>query len=112
MRKLEVIIRPERIDEIRAALDKKGIKGLTVTEVVGAGNQGGRPQTYRGHTFELLLLPKVKVEIVVDDRMVEDVVEVLCKAARTGEVGDGKIFIYPVEDVVRIRTGERGLAAV
>ena len=112
MKKVEAVIRPERTDAVRLALDRLGIKGLTVSEAVGAGHQGGRPQTYRGQTFELLLLPKVRVEIVVPDDKVEATVEALISAARTGAVGDGKIFISPVEEVVRIRTGERGAAAV
>ena len=106
MRKVEAIIKPFKLEEVREALSGIGIAGLTVTEVKGFGRQKGHTELYRGAEYVVDFLPKVKVEVVVGDNMVDQVVESLCRAARTGKIGDGKIFVYPVEQVVRIRTGE------
>ena len=108
MMKLEAIIRPSKLDDVKAALDEIGVKGITVISVMGAGKQRGRTQYYRGQEYVVNLLDKTKIEVVVADETVESVVEVITKAAYTGEIGDGKIFITKVEDCVRIRTGERG----
>lgn len=112
MKKLEMILRPECIDDVKAALAAVGVRGLTVTEAIGAGNQKGRSHVYRGSAYSLELLPKIRIEVIVDDSEVERVVDAVCKAAYTGEVGDGKIFISPVEEVIRVRTRERGVAAL
>ncbi|MCS6830381.1 MAG: P-II family nitrogen regulator [Armatimonadota bacterium] len=112
MIKVEAIIRPQKVDEVKAALSEIGIAGITVTEVHGSGKQKGYTQTYRGAEYTINLLQKVKVEVVVPDALAEQVVEAIQEAARTGEIGDGKIFLIPVADAVRIRTGERGDAAV
>lgn len=112
MIKIEAIIRPQKLDEVKAALDEIGIAGITVTEVHGSGRQKGYTQTYRGAEYTVNLLQKVKIEVVVPDTLAERVVEALQEAARTGEIGDGKIFLIPVADAIRIRTGERGDTAV
>ncbi|MCS6950810.1 MAG: P-II family nitrogen regulator [bacterium] len=112
MIKIEAIIRPQKLDEVKAALDEIGIAGITVTEVHGSGRQKGYTQTYRGAEYTINLLQKVKIEVVVPDALAERVVEALQEAARTGEIGDGKIFLIPVADAIRIRTGERGDSAV
>ena len=112
MTKLEVIIRPERLEEVQQELEGLGITGMTVTEVRGAGRQAGYVERYRGLEYRVRLLPKVKIDLVVPDRLVEEVTQAICSAARTGEVGDGKIFISQISDAVRIRTGERGDAAL
>jgi nitrogen regulatory protein P-II 1 len=112
MVKVEAIIRPQKLDDVKAALDEIGIAGITVTEVHGSGKQKGYTQTYRGAEYTINLLQKVKIEVVVPDDLAEQVVEVVQEAARTGEIGDGKIFIIPVADAIRIRTGERGESAV
>lgn len=108
MMKLEAIIRPSKLDDVKDALDEIGVKGITVISVMGAGKQRGRTQYYRGQEYVVNLLDKTKIEVVVADEAVETVVEAITKAAYTGEIGDGKIFITKVEDCVRIRTGERG----
>lgn len=108
MMKLEAIIRPSKLDDVKDALDEIGVKGITVISVMGAGKQRGRTQYYRGQEYVVNLLDKTKIEVVVADETVESVVEAVTKAAYTGEIGDGKIFISKVEDCVRIRTGERG----
>ena len=108
MKKIECVIRPIKIDEVKAALESIGIVGMTVADVRGYGKQRGRTEKYRGNTYVVNLLPKVKIEIVVPDDRVEEVVEIALEAAQTGEVGDGKIFVSHVEQAVRIRTGERG----
>ena len=110
--KIEAIIRPQRLDEVKAALDDLGVSGMTVTEVRGSGKQKGFTQHYRGAEYTVNLLQKVKLEIVVADRDVEPIVNAIVTAARTGEIGDGKIFLTPVAGVVRIRTGERDSDAV
>jgi nitrogen regulatory protein P-II 1 len=112
MVKVEAIIRPQKLDEVKAALDEIGIAGITVTEVHGSGKQKGYTQTYRGAEYTINLLQKVKIEVVVPENLVEQVVEVVQETARTGEIGDGKIFVIPVADAIRIRTGERGDSAV
>jgi nitrogen regulatory protein P-II 1 len=112
MVKVEAIIRPQKLDDVKAALDEIGIAGITVTEVHGSGKQKGYTQTYRGAEYTINLLQKVKIEVVVPDDLAEQVVEVVQEAGRTGEIGDGKIFIIPVADAIRIRTGERGESAV
>jgi nitrogen regulatory protein P-II 1 len=108
MKKIEAIIRPGKLDEVQSALDKFGVSGLTVTQVIGCGNQKGHTQVYRGVEYKVYLLPKVKIEVVVKDQIVEQVVQTITDAARSGQVGDGKIFIYAVEEAIRIRTGETG----
>lgn len=112
MVKVEVIIRPGKLDDVKNALDDIGIKGITVISVLGAGKQRGRTQYYRGQEYVVNLLDKTKIETVVADDMVEQVVEAITKAAFTGEIGDGKIFLSKVDDVIRIRTGERGEVAL
>ena len=112
MKKIECVIRPIKIDEVKAALESIGIVGMTVADVRGYGKQRGRTEKYRGNTYVVNLLPKVKIEIVVPDDRAEEVVEIAMEAAQTGEVGDGKIFVSHVEQAVRIRTGERGDSAV
>ena len=112
MKKIEAVIKPFKLDEVREALSEVGITGLTVTEVKGFGRQKGHTELYRGAEYVVDFLPKVKIEVVVADATVEAVVEVIIKAARTGKIGDGKIFVTSVEQVVRIRTGETNEQAV
>jgi len=112
MRLLKCIIRPDRVDQVKEALSELHVSGLTVTEVLGCGAQRGYTEMYRGAKANISLQRKVKVEAVVGDSMVEAVIAAISGAARTGEVGDGKIFVLPVDDAVRIRTGERGDAIV
>ena len=112
MKKVEAIFKPFKLDEVREALSEVGISGLTVTEVKGFGRQRGHTELYRGAEYVVDFLPKVKIEIVVPDAMVEQSIDAILKAARTGKIGDGKIFVTSVEQVVRIRTGETGEAAV
>jgi nitrogen regulatory protein P-II 1 len=112
MKKIEAIIKPFKLDEVREALSEIGVTGLTVTEVKGFGRQKGHTELYRGAEYVVDFLPKVKLEIVVADSLVERAMEAIMNAARTGKIGDGKIFVMPVEQVVRIRTGESGEAAI
>ncbi len=112
MKKIEAVIKPFKLDEVREALSEVGITGLTVTEVKGFGRQKGHTELYRGAEYVVDFLPKVKIEVVVADATVEAVVEAIVKAARTGKIGDGKIFVTSVEHVVRIRTGETNEQAV
>jgi len=112
MTKVEAIIRPGKLDDVKDALDEIGVKGITVINVMGAGKQRGRTQYYRGQEYIVNLLDKTKIETVVSDDKVEDVVAAITKAALTGEIGDGKIFLSKIEDVIRIRTGERGDIAI
>ena len=112
MKKVEAIIRPFKLDEVKIALVNAGIVGMTVAEVRGFGRQKGQTERYRGSEYTVEFLQKLKVEIVVEDDQVDMVIENVIAAARTGEIGDGKIFITPVEDIVRIRTGERSGLAV
>jgi nitrogen regulatory protein P-II 1 len=108
MKKIEAIIRPERLQEVQDALDQLGVSGLTVSDVRGCGRQKGYTEQYRGSRANISLLPKLKVESVVPEQMVEQAVEAIAAAARTGEIGDGRVFVHPVEQALRIRTGERG----
>ncbi len=112
MKKIEAIIRHERLQEVQDALDQLGVSGLTVSEVVGCGRQKGYTEQYRGVQANISLLPKIKVESVVPSDVVDSVVEAIVGAARTGRVGDGRVFVYPVEQSVRIRTGESGEESV
>jgi nitrogen regulatory protein P-II 1 len=112
MKKIEAIIRPFKLDDVREALSEIGVKGMTLTEVKGYGRQKGHTETYRGAEYKIDFLPKIKLEIIAKDTMVERVVSTIIKAGKTGQVGDGKIFIYPVEDVIRIRTEESGEEAI
>jgi nitrogen regulatory protein P-II 1 len=112
MKKVEAIIKPFKLDEVREGLSEIGVTGLTVTEVKGFGRQKGHTELYRGAEYVVDFLPKVKVEVIVSDALVERAIEAIVKAARTGKIGDGKIFVTTVEQVVRIRTGESGEAAV
>jgi nitrogen regulatory protein P-II 1 len=112
MKKIEAIIRPFRIDDVREALAELGVKGMTLTEVKGYGRQKGHTEVYRGSEYQIDFLPKIKLEVVVSDAMAEKVVETILKTAKTGQVGDGKIFISTVDDAVRVRTGESGEAAL
>lgn len=108
MIKVEALIRPQKLDEVKAALQEIGVSGMTVTEVRGAGKQKGFTQHYRGAEYTVNLLQKIKLEIVVADDAARQITEVIAEAARTGEIGDGKIFLIPVADAIRIRTGEEG----
>ena len=112
MNKIEAVIKPFKLDEVKEALHEVGLQGLTVTEAKGFGRQKGHTELYRGAEYVVDFLPKVKIELVVDDNMVDRAVQAIQDAARTGRIGDGKIFIIPVEDAIRIRTGERGPDAV
>ncbi|MBM3565667.1 MAG: P-II family nitrogen regulator [Alphaproteobacteria bacterium] len=112
MKKIEAIIKPFKLDEVKEALHEIGLQGITVIEAKGFGRQKGHTELYRGAEYVVDFLPKVKLEIVVDDDMAERTVEAIVNAARTGRIGDGKIFILPVEDVIRVRTGDRGKDAI
>ncbi len=112
MRLIEAIIKPFKLDDVREALSAKGVEGLTVTETKGFGRQKGHTELYRGAEYVVDLLPKLKLEILVREEDVEEVVSAIAEAANTGKIGDGKIFVAPVSDVIRIRTGERGEAAL
>ncbi len=112
MKKIEVITRPYKLDEIKEKLTSIGIKGMTVSEVKGFGRQRGHTEVYRGAEYQVDFLPKVKMELVVEESVAGEVIKAIQEAARTGEVGDGKIFVTTVDEVIRIRTGETGNAAV
>lgn len=112
MIKIEAIVRPAKLDDIKAALDEIDVKGITVTNVMGAGKQRGRTQYYRGQEYVVNLLDKTKVETVVGDDLAERTIDAIKKAAFTGEIGDGKIFVSKIDEVVRIRTGEHGEVAI
>jgi nitrogen regulatory protein P-II 1 len=112
MKKIEAIIKPFKLDEVKEALQEVGLQGITVTEAKGFGRQKGHTELYRGAEYVVDFLPKVKIEIVLEDDQVDRAVEAITKAARTGRIGDGKIFISPIEEVVRIRTGETGSSAI
>lgn len=111
MKKVEAIVRSERVADIRSALEKINYSGLTLTQVDGHGNQKGTVQKWKGVEHKITTIPKTKIEIVVDDGEVKNIVEAITCAARTGEVGDGKIFVYTIDEVIRIRTGEKGACA-
>jgi len=112
MKKIEAIVKPFKLDEVKEALTEVGIEGMTVTEVKGFGRQKGHTEIYRGSEYTVDFLPKVKLEIVVADALVEKAVEAVTKGAKTGKIGDGKIFVLPMEQVIRIRTGETGANAI
>ena len=112
MKKIEAIVKPFKLDEVREALSEIGVSGLTVTEVKGFGRQKGHTELYRGAEYVVDFLPKVKVEVVVPDKLLEGAIDSIVKAARTGKIGDGKIFVTSVEQVIRIRTGETDEAAI
>jgi nitrogen regulatory protein P-II 1 len=112
MKKIEAVIQPHKLDEVKEALTGIGVEGITVSEVRGHGRQKGHTETYRGSEYRVDLLPKVKLEMIVPGARVEQVIEALSKAARSGKIGDGKIFISSIEDAVRIRNGDRGETAL
>jgi nitrogen regulatory protein P-II 1 len=112
MKKIEAIIKPFKLDDVKNSLAEIGVQGITISEVRGFGRQKGHTELYRGAEYTIDFLPKVKIEIIVPDDKIEEVVEVIQSAAKTGRIGDGKIFILACEDVVRIRTGERGEDAI
>ena len=112
MKKIEAIIKPFKLDEVKNALSAIAVQGMTVTEVRGFGRQKGHKEVYRGAEYVMELVPKIRIEVVVPDQAVPRVVEAIAKAAKTGKIGDGKIFVSHVEEVVRIRTGERGEGAL
>ncbi|MBE2279522.1 MAG: P-II family nitrogen regulator [Ignavibacteriaceae bacterium] len=108
MKKIEAIIRPFKLDEVKEALLEEGFKGLTITEVRGFGRQKGHKEVYRGSEYRIEFVPKIKIELVVEDDRVEIAIDAIMRTAKSGQVGDGKIFIYDIADVIRIRTGESG----
>lgn len=112
MKKIEAIIKPFKLDEIKEALQEVGLQGITVVEAKGFGRQKGHTELYRGAEYVVDFLPKVKIEVVVDDSQLDDAVEAIQKAAHTGRIGDGKIFVTNIEEAIRIRTGERGAEAI
>ena len=112
MKKIEAVIRPHNLDPVREALESAGYPGIMVTEIEGHGKQKGVTQQWRGQEYKVDLLPKVKLEIVVEDSKVNELVTTISRVTKTGQIGDGKIFVYPVEDVIRIRTGEHGELAL
>ena len=112
MKKIEAIIRPFRLDDVKEALDEAGVVGLTITEVKGYGRQKGHTELYRGAEYVVDFVPKLKLEVVVTEELVERAVEAITEAARSGRIGDGKIFISPIDDAIRIRTGDRGDSAI
>jgi nitrogen regulatory protein P-II 1 len=112
MKKIEAIIKPFKLDEVKDALNAIGVQGITVVEVKGFGRQKGHTELYRGAEYVVDFLPKVKIEIIAADNLVSKIIETIETTAKTGRIGDGKIFILPVEEVIRIRTGERGEAAI
>jgi len=112
MKKIEAVIKPFKLDEVKDALNAIGVQGITVTEVKGFGRQKGHTELYRGAEYVVDFLPKVKLEVIAADTLVPKIIETIEAAAKTGRIGDGKIFVTPVEEVVRIRTGERGEAAI
>jgi len=112
MKKIEAIIRPFKLDEVKEALIEEGIRGMTISEVRGYGRQKGHKEVYRGSEYQIDFVPKIKIEIVVVDEMAEKVIDVILNTAKTGQVGDGKIFISDIKDVIRIRTDESGAGAL
>ncbi|MBI3011972.1 MAG: P-II family nitrogen regulator [Candidatus Omnitrophica bacterium] len=112
MKKIEAVVRPEKLDEVRKAIESVGYPGITITEAEGHGKQKGITQQWRGETYRVDFLPKVKIEIVAGDADTERIIQAISKSAKTGSVGDGKIFVSDVRDVIRIRTGERGDQAI
>jgi nitrogen regulatory protein P-II 1 len=112
MKKIEAIIKPFKLDEVKEKLNEIGIAGMTLTEVKGFGRQKGHTEIYRGAEYQVDFVPKIQLSLVVDDKLVEKAIDVILAAAATGKIGDGKIFIIPVEQVIRIRTGEEGVQAL
>ncbi len=112
MKKLEAIIRPHLLESVKDALQALGVQGMTISEVKGFGRQKGHTEVYRGSEYKVEFVPKLKVEVIVDDELVEQATDAIVKTARTGKFGDGKIFIFPVDEAIRIRTGEQGVNAV
>lgn len=112
VKKIEAIIKPFKLDEVKEALNELGVKGMTITEVKGFGRQKGHTEIYRGAEYVIDFLPKIKIEVVVEAEMVGKVVDLIQKTAQTGKIGDGKIFVLPVDEIIRIRTGERGHEAI
>ena len=112
MKKIEAIIRPHLLESVKDALQALGVQGMTISEVKGFGRQKGHTEVYRGSEYKVEFVPKLKLEVVLDDEVVEQAVEAVIKTARTGKFGDGKIFVFPVDEAVRIRTGEHGINAV
>ena len=112
MKKVEAIVRPHLLEAVKTALQEVGIVGMTVSEVKGFGRQKGHTETYRGSEYKVEFLPKIKIEVALGDELVDQAVEAVLKTAKTGKFGDGKVFVSPLDDVVRIRTGERGEAAL
>lgn len=112
MKKIEAIVKPFKLDEVKNALTKIGVQGMTITEVKGFGRQKGHTEVYRGAEYTIDFIPKIKIDLIVSDELVPQVIETIERAARTGKIGDGKIFLSSVEEVIRIRTGERGKDAI
>jgi nitrogen regulatory protein P-II 1 len=112
MKKIEAVIKPFKLDDVKEALNELGVVGMTVTEVRGFGRQKGHTELYRGSEYTIDFLPKVKVEVVVPDHVVDKVVSTICRTAKTGSIGDGKVFVLPIGEAIRIRTGETGESAV
>ena len=112
MKKIEAIIKPFKLDDVKEALNGIGIKGMTLSAVKGYGRQKGHKEIYRGAEYIVDFIPKAKLEIIVDSGQVDEVIETICQAAKTGKIGDGKIFVLPVEEVIRVRTGEKGVEAI
>ena len=112
MKKLECIVRPNKLEEVKAALEALGVHGMTICEVRGVGRQKGHTEHYRGSEYTVDFLPKVKIEVVVPDEMVNQCIDAVTRSAKTGKFGDGKIFVFPIEEVIRIRTGEVGANAI
>lgn len=112
MKKIEAIIRPHLLEGVKDALQALGVQGMTISEVKGFGRQKGHTEVYRGSEYKVEFVPKIKIEVVLDEEIVENAISAIIKAARTGKFGDGKIFVFPVEDAIRIRTGEHGEHAV
>lgn len=112
VKKIEAIIKPFKLDDVKEALQEVGVQGITVIEARGFGRQKGHTELYRGAEYVVDFLPKVKIEVIVDDAMVEPAIEAIISAAQTGRIGDGKIYVSPIEEVIRIRTGERGTQAI
>ncbi|MFW0777172.1 MAG: P-II family nitrogen regulator [Rickettsiales bacterium] len=112
MKKIEALIKPFKLDDVKEALQEAGLQGITITEARGFGRQKGHTEQYRGAEYVVDFLPKIKIEVVAEDAMVDQIVDAIVRAAYSGKIGDGKIFVMPIEDVVRIRTGERGSDAV
>jgi nitrogen regulatory protein P-II 1 len=112
MKLVTAVVKPHKLDDVKTALESHGVQGLTVSEASGYGRQRGHTEVYRGAEYTVDLVPKVRIEVLIDDVDTADVVEVLVKAAQTGRIGDGKVWVTPVEDVIRVRTGEHGLDAL